>query len=287
MKHWQAIAQRIENGQNCILLTITDVKGSAPREIGASMIVTDTGEQTGTIGGGTLEWQATRQAQSLLAKNESYLCQEQELILGPDLEQCCGGVVRLSFELFTKAEKAQVRAKAQQSALTEKKKTLLLFGAGHVGKAMVRALADHDFAIRWIDTREKMFPAHIPDNTQTCQTAQPEKLLTDLPQDTFVLIMTHSHDQDFKIAITALQNRDISFVGLIGSGTKKARFVKRFADGGLTLDQISRLTCPIGITGISSKTPQAIATSVVAQLLIETELVKTVRNNVCFQKNSA
>ena len=287
MNHWQTIAHCIENGQNCILLTVIDVKGSAPREAGTSMIVTDSGEQTGTIGGGTLEWQATRQAQNLLVKNESYLFQEQELILGPDLEQCCGGVVRLSFELFTKAEQAQVNAKAQQRALTDKKKNLLLFGAGHVGKAMIRALADHDFAVRWIDTREKMFPAHIPDNTQICQTAQPEEFLNDLPQDTFVLIMTHSHDQDFKIANTALQNLDISFVGLIGSDTKKARFVKRFADGGLTLDQISRLTCPIGIKGISSKTPQAIATSVAAQLLIETELVKTVRNNVCFQKNSA
>jgi len=287
MNNWQAIAQCLEKNQNCILLTITDVKGSAPRETGASMIVTSTGAQTGTIGGGALEWQATRQAQDLLAKNESYLRQEQELILGPDLEQCCGGVVRLSFELFTKTEKEQINAKVQQSAHIEKKQKLMLFGAGHVGKAVVRALVDHDFAIRWIDTREKMFPAQTPGNTQICLTGQPEKLINDVPQNTFVLIMTHSHDFDFNIASAALQNQNISFVGLIGSATKKARFVKRFAADGLTLDQISRLTCPIGINDINSKTPQAIAASVTAQLLIETELVKTARNNVYLQQNRA
>ena len=286
MNSWQIIAKSLDQDQTCILLTITHVKGSAPRETGTSMVITSNGSQTGTIGGGALEWQATRHALDLLKNNINYLWHEEELILGPDLEQCCGGVVRLSYELFTSAEKQQVETKAQQCQQVGQQ-NLIVFGAGHIGKALIKSLSDHDFSIKWVDTRDKIFPLQIPENVSTCQTSQPTQLLAAAQPDTFVLIMTHNHDLDFQIASTALQNPDISFTGLIGSATKKARFVKRFADHGLTLDQISRLTCPIGIKGINSKTPQAIAASVAAQMLISTELVKTAKNNVCLRQNHA
>jgi len=286
MNCWQIVENILDQGHACIVLTVTSVKGSAPREPGACMVISGTGAQFGTIGGGALEWQATRRAVDLLTKNSNYLRCDEELILGPDLEQCCGGVVGLSYELFTQTEIQQVVANARQSEQTARQ-NLMIFGAGHVGKALIKSLADHDFAIKWVDTRENIFPPEIPENVSTCLTNQPDQQLTSTLPDTFVLIMTHNHDLDFKIACAALQNPKISFVGLIGSATKKARFVKRFADHGLTLDQISRLTCPIGIRGINSKTPQAIAASVTAQMLISTELVKTAKNNVYLRQNHA
>ena len=284
MNNWQSIEKRLEAEQKCVLITITAVKGSAPRETGAAMVIYSNGSQTGTIGGGALEWQATRQAQDLLAKNDSYLWQEKELILGPDLEQCCGGVVRLSFELFTIAEKKQVMAKAQRFEQMEKPQNLIIFGAGHIGKALIQALSPHGFDVLWVDSRDKIFPSHMPENVRTCHTDEPVEALSGQAPETFVLIMTHSHDVDFQIACKALQTPEIGFAGLIGSATKKARFVRRFAEQGLSLDQIARLTCPVGIAGITSKTPQAIAASVTAQLLIETELVKTGKKNVCLQQ---
>jgi len=268
--------------QSRVLITIIDVKGSAPREVGAHMTIFPNATQTGTIGGGALEWQATRHAQSLLANNTGYLRQEKELILGPDLEQCCGGVVRLSFERLTSAEKDQ----PLPDTLSDWQ-NLVLFGAGHVGKALVAALADHDFNVTWVDERAEIFPTLIPDNIQVHASKAPLKVFDEITDNTFVLIMSHCHKLDYAIASAALQNPYVAFVGLIGSTTKKARFVKRFAADGLTLDQISRLVCPVGIAEISSKKPAAIAVSILAQLLIEKELVKTGKNTVLLRQNRA
>ncbi len=271
--------------QSRVLVTVIDVKGSAPREVGAYMIILQDGSQTGTIGGGALEWQATRHAQSLLASNAGYLRQEKELILGPDLEQCCGGVVRLSFERLTSAEKDQLPDTLPDTL--PDRQNLVLFGAGHVGKALVAALADHDFNVIWVDGRTEIFPASVPDNIHVHAAKEPLEALDKITDNTIVLIMSHCHKLDYTIASAALQNLHVAFVGLIGSTTKKARFVKRFAADGLTLDQISRLVCPVGITEIRSKKPAAIAVSIVAQLLIEKELVKTGKNTVLLRQNRA
>ncbi|HFC05582.1 MAG TPA: xanthine dehydrogenase accessory protein XdhC [Rhizobiales bacterium] len=285
MNVWQTILGCLKTRQQSILITIVSVKGSAPRDEGTQMLVAADGSLYGTIGGGALEWQAIGKAQKLLAENDRHFCREQEFILGPDLEQCCGGVVRLSFELFTAAELARVKISAGQFDNTGH--NLVLFGAGHVGRALVKALAEQPFSIQWIDSRKDIFPPDTPDHVKPLRVTSPPDILAGQPQNTFVLIMTHDHQQDYQIAGAALQNPDIIFTGLIGSATKKARFVRRFADAGLTLDQISQLTCPIGIKGIKSKQPTAIAASVVAQLLIETELVKTGKKDVLLKRNSA
>ena len=264
-----------------VVVTLINVKGSAPREVGASMTVFQNAPQTGTIGGGALEWQASLHAQSLLADNVRFFRQEKEMILGPDLEQCCGGVVRLSFELFTAAEKEQLFEGVSDH------QDVLLFGAGHVGKALVAALADHDFKVTWVDSRPEIFPAKTPANVQIHPVNEPVRALDTIAEGTFVLIMSHCHKLDYTIASAALQNPYVSFVGLIGSTTKKARFVKRFAVDGLTLDQISRLVCPVGITEIRSKKPAVIAVAILAQLLIERELVKTGKNTVLLRQNRA
>ena len=147
---------------------------------------------------------------------------------------------------------------------------LWLFGAGHVGRALILALAPLPFEITWIDPRREAFPAATPDNVRTVHLADPAAALGNAPPDAFVLVMTHSHPLDLELVHAAL-SLDLAYVGLIGSATKRARFAKRLMEAGLSCDTISRLVCPIGLAGIASKAPAAIAASVAADLLIRHE----------------
>ena len=156
----------------------------------------------------------------------------------------------------------------------EWRRTVFLFGAGHVARALVLMLAPHPFSIRWIDTRDDAFPRHFPQNTSACRVDIPASVLDDAPSDAFVLVMTHSHALDEEIVSAALANESFAYVGLIGSDTKKARFLKRLNARGHSRSMIDRLICPIGIAGIESKTPAAIATSVAAQILLYDEAVR-------------
>jgi xanthine dehydrogenase accessory factor len=156
----------------------------------------------------------------------------------------------------------------------EVRKTVLLFGAGHVGRAVVLALSQLPFSVRWIDTRADQFPDYVPANVVTVRTNEPEREIDAAPQGTFVVIMTHSHPLDYSIAAAALRRSDFGFVGLIGSATKRARFASQARQLGLSEDQIARLVCPIGLPDIKDKEPSIIATGVAAQLLIAREHAK-------------
>jgi xanthine dehydrogenase accessory factor len=149
---------------------------------------------------------------------------------------------------------------------------VLLFGAGHVGRALVLALAPLPFAVRWIDARADAFPAHVPANATPVRTADLEGEVARASADALVLVMTHDHGLDLAITAAALQ-RDFPFVGLIGSATKRARFERRFREIGIPDERIRSLVCPIGLPGIASKEPAAIAASVAAQLLAERERI--------------
>lgn len=151
---------------------------------------------------------------------------------------------------------------------------LYLFGAGHVARALVLTLANHAFAIRWIDTRKDGFPTHFPQNTTPYCLENPVDVLDAAPQDAFVLIMTHSHALDEDIIATALAKEKFDYVGLIGSETKKSRFLKRLKGRGLTQSMIDKMVCPIGLSGIGSKTPASIGLSVAAQLSIRDEALR-------------
>ena len=147
---------------------------------------------------------------------------------------------------------------------------LYLFGAGHVGRSLVMALAPLPFAVTWIDPRPGSFPSHVPGNV-TCRSGnEPVRLLDQAPGGAFIAIMTHSHalDLDLDIAAAALLARRFAYVGLIGSATKRARFTSTLRQIGLGDDDIGRLICPIGLTEIHDKAPATIAAGVAAQLLI-------------------
>jgi xanthine dehydrogenase accessory factor len=143
---------------------------------------------------------------------------------------------------------------------------LVLFGAGHVGRALVLALAPLPFRVRWIDSRPEAFPSHIPANATPVLLPDPPADLAQAPADAFVMVMTHDHPLDLAITAAALQ-RGFPFVGLIGSATKRARFEKRLRELGLPPERIRSLTCPIGLPGIRGKEPAVIAAATVAQLL--------------------
>lgn len=148
---------------------------------------------------------------------------------------------------------------------------LYLFGAGHVGKAIVRALQPLSFRITWIDGREDIFPDDLPPHVLAVQSAVPPREVDKAPAGAFFLVMTHSHPLDLEICARVLQRNDVAYLGLIGSETKRARFAGRLRAIGIPPQALARLTCPIGIPGIAGKEPAAIAASVAAHLLIVAE----------------
>ena len=155
---------------------------------------------------------------------------------------------------------------------------VFLFGAGHVGKAVVRALAPLPFRITWIDGRSDAFPPDASSQVDTIESASPPGEVAGAPPGTLYLVMTHSHPLDLEICAQVLRRGDFAFLGLIGSETKRARFASRLRAIGIAPHLLGRLTCPIGVPGIGSKEPAAIAAAVAAQLLIVAERREAGRN---------
>jgi xanthine dehydrogenase accessory factor len=158
-----------------------------------------------------------------------------------------------------------------QERVNPPRQALFLFGAGHVGRALARALQPLDFAMTWIDGRENPFPNPPPEGVKTLALAMPELAVDEAPEDTVYLVMTHSHPLDEAVCEAVLRRGDFAYLGLIGSATKRVRFVKRLGEAGIPPDMLERLICPIGLPGIESKEPPAIAASVAADLLLRRE----------------
>jgi xanthine dehydrogenase accessory factor len=267
---WRRLQDIVAEHGAAALVTVHATKGSVPREAGARMVVRPDGAFYGTIGGGALEWQALAAARKAIAQGRGP-ARFVDHVLGPDLGQCCGGRVTLLVETFD-ARDAETLAALAAAEPEESRTPLLLFGAGHVGRALVLALASLPFAVRWIDGRDDAFPPHIPAHATPVLTDDPAAELARAPADAFVLVMTHSHPLDLAVTAEALR-RGFPFVGLIGSATKRARFARRFREIGIAEERIRALACPIGVPGIKAKEPAVIAASVAAQLLAERERI--------------
>lgn len=255
----------LSTGQCTIVVEVLDARGSVPRGTGTRMLVGGT-RLAGTIGGGHLELKAIAQARALLTGRDPPP-QSVHYPLGPALGQCCGGAVTLGFALLDAAALAAWPRAAPRFHLQ-------LYGAGHVGRAIVQALAPLHCVVDWIDEREEEFPvtfdahggpwpAHI---RKVCVDAVEAEVDT-APPDAFYLVLTHRHDLDLRISEAILQRGDFGYFGLIGSKTKKNRFIHRFEQHGIAPDVIARMSCPIGVPGISGKEPEVIAIAVAAQLL--------------------
>lgn len=313
MRFWmKPLAAALERGEAAMLVHVVGLSGSAPREAGAQMLVTET-DIVGTIGGGQLEHSAEQAAREHLGTGRAGLIR---WALGPELGQCCGGTVTLAFEPFAPADLAWIRKliqasdepepvfrtmrldeagnlrrdwSAQRGGETVFTATLAggrlilrervnapaqavwLFGAGHVGRAVAKALAPLDFAVTWIDGRQGQFPAEIPDGVRTMELAMPELAVEEAPAGTIFLVMSHSHPLDEAICEAVLKRGDFGYLGLIGSDTKAKLFRRRLAAAGAPATALDRLVCPIGLPAIQGKDPAVIAASVAADLVIRTE----------------
>lgn len=310
-------------GERVVLVTVAGIRGSAPREVGAKMIVSAS-DTFGTIGGGQLEYQCTRIACDMLGDDE--IPALRKFPLGSTMGQCCGGVVDILFEpiaselppwlrdlraLHGQREKAVIatdlRGESAKCVITandvygapkaampqvvtrardslESGRTahriddwffenvvgtdlnIAVFGAGHVGSAVVRSLSALDCNIRWIDSRRGIFRG-APSNVRTIESAQPALEVAAMPPGSCYLVMTHSHAIDFDVCDRILRRPDAIYCGLIGSLSKRRRFEKRFRAQGLQDKDLERLTCPIGVSGISGKKPAEIAVAAAAEVL--------------------
>ncbi|MBC5781580.1 xanthine dehydrogenase accessory protein XdhC [Ramlibacter sp. USB13] len=249
--------------QDAVLVDVHATAGSVPREAGAWMAVFRDAV-VGTIGGGHLELQAIEEARRRLSQTtgEAVL----RYPLGPALGQCCGGVVHLRFERVTAADAPALVQRLQSHFVP-----VALFGGGHVGKALVRVLGTLPFAVTWIDSRDEIFPEEVPENAQ-CEHSDPvQAAVADLAPGSRVLVMSFSHAEDLDVVAACLkrlrERGDLPYVGLIGSKTKWATFRHRLEERGFTGEELARITCPIGIPGITGKEPEVIAVAVAAQLL--------------------
>jgi xanthine dehydrogenase accessory factor len=148
---------------------------------------------------------------------------------------------------------------------------LFIYGAGHVGRAIVKVMADLDFDIHWVDTHKERFPTDLPAGVTTIVAREPALITVAAPAGAFHLVLTYSHAIDLTICRAALARPMFGFFGLIGSATKRARFVNRLRDAGISEATLDRLTCPIGTGRYRDKSPAAIAVSVAAQLIEKRE----------------
>jgi xanthine dehydrogenase accessory factor len=259
-----AAADWLARGVAGVVVEVTAAQGSAPREAGTRMLVSATG-CVGTIGGGHLELKAIATAREMLRSGE-LAPHAEHWPLGPSLGQCCGGAVSLRYASLDAASLARWPQAAPMFHLQ-------LYGAGHVGRAVATLLATLDVVVDWIDEREDEFPAVT--NLGTAWPAHVRRVCVDAvegevrsaPAGAFYLVMTHQHELDMRITEAILRRGDFGYLGLIGSKTKRMRFVHRFEQRGIGHEVIERMTCPIGVAGIEGKEPEVLAVAAVGQLL--------------------
>lgn len=250
MTSWIAKQCELEQQGNAyVLFTICQVAGSSPRSVGAKMLV-DSAASYGSVGGGHLEHKLIKRARDLLAKSADKVQVERlEFALGANLGQCCGGRVEVMME-FQPARKLPV----------------VVFGAGHVGRALVPLLSQLPVQVIWVDGRYDMLPKQVPDGVTVVHEEHPVDAIADCPPGSCYLIMTHHHGLDLQLAEHALSRNDAAYVGVIGSATKAARFKQRLRVKNLDR-QMAVFQCPMGDERIKGKLPMEIAVSVASKIM--------------------
>ena len=230
-----------------------------PRDNGTKMFVTAS-NVFGTIGGGHLEFKAIDIARNMILSSNARAIHR--FVLGATLGQCCGGVMNLAFEAV-----ADNSAGMEPITVPAPVFHLVLFGAGHVGCAVVRILSELSCAIMWVDSREEQFPKDLPFNVQRVCTDEPTCEVDAAGAGSYFLVMTHSHALDQTLSERILKRSDFAYFGLIGSVTKRRQFERRLLGRGITPAQLASMHCPIGVAGIVGKEPATIAIAVAAEIL--------------------
>jgi xanthine dehydrogenase accessory factor len=311
MRAFRRLVEAIEAEGSAALVTLARVEGSSPREAGTRMVVRPSGGFHGTVGGGALEFAALEAANEALRRGRGPARRRSLALGPELGQCCGGrvewrietfdkrdlndlsplAIAEVGGASATLSARLEPDGRVQRtlgSGVSERKlarlaeeswteplgvlvRAVYLFGAGHVGRALALALAPLPFAVRWIDPRRNAFPTHAPVNVTLIHAPEPPAELVSAPDSALVVVMTHSHALDLEIVAEALRVERFGYVGLIGSATKRARFLSQMRAAGRTEVQLARLVCPIGVPGLESKDPAVIAASTAAQLLIVSE----------------
>ena len=243
-----ALAELQQKGEACVLVTIIEERGSTPRNAGSKMVVT--AERIfETIGGGHLEYKAMEMAREMLA-SRSQDTRLERFSLGASLGQCCGGATVLLFEPMGQPQ-AQIA----------------VFGAGHVGRALVPLLASLPCKVRWIDSRENEFPEQVPAGVEKVINDEVVDEVDAMPSGSYFIVMTHNHPLDLELTAAILKRNDFAYYGLIGSRTKRVKFEHRLRERGFQAEVIQRMRCPMGLPEVKGKLPIEIAVSIAGEVI--------------------
>lgn len=308
-KNWVEMAMvMIARDGAVVRASLVEVKGSAPREAGAMMLITPH-QIWHSIGGGALEYDIMRRARQMISsqppsQSTSWTRQVIPLVLGPDMGQCCGGQVRVLLESFGPRDVPELSGLASRSRLRHPLsghdpltdagdvatgmiadrtamvapvivaqsmvigRPVFLYGAGHVGRALAPHLLALDCDLHWVDVADDRFPAHLPSGARRVLASDPTVIAAHAPAESIHLVMTHDHALDEAICHRIFTGGGFARLGLIGSRTKAARFKSRLARAGVPADQLDRLACPVGLPGITGKQPARVALSIAGAVAI-------------------
>lgn len=258
---WTRAVQRLrEQRRPGVLVTVMSVRGHAPRDAGAKMVVAEDNSWA-TIGGGNMESVAIERSRAMISAGAG-APEVLEFVLSDKAPyqqavQCCGGEAKLLLEPLPVVP------------------CVAIFGIGHVGLELARILARHDLELHLIDSRPEQLTAErlavVADAVAGVHVHQvpvlPELVISELPAGTHALVMTHDHAEDAALCDAALRNGQLATIGLIGSSAKWARFQRKLAADGISAGDIAKITTPIGLPDLSGKEPATIAVSVAAWLL--------------------
>ncbi len=243
-----ALAELQQQGEPCVLVTIIEERGSTPRNAGSKMVVSRE-RLYDTIGGGHLEYKAQAIAREML-ENRVRETRLERFSLGASLGQCCGGATVLLFE-----------------PMGQPQAHIAVFGAGHVGRALVPLLASLPCKVRWIDSRESEFPAQIPTGVEKVVNDEVVDEVENMPAGSYFIVMTHNHQLDLELTAAILERGDFTHYGLIGSKSKRAKFEHRLRDRGFKPETVQRMRCPMGIAEVKGKLPVEIAVSIAGEVI--------------------
>ena len=241
---------------------LISTEGSVPRNSGTFMLITSK-YLFGSIGGGQLEYTIIEKAKKILKENISEKNQILNIPLGPSIGQCCGGYVQVEITKYMNGNQSLKNEKI----LISKSNNIYIFGAGHIGQELSKRSVDLDFNVHLIDSRNNYLKMLKEKKVTPIYVEFPWMLIKNLPQKSYYIILTHSHDYDFKIINEILNLNSFQFIGLIGSKTKMKRFSNRLIKLGHNQSIINKIECPIGLKNISSKNPAEIAISIIGRLL--------------------
>ncbi len=250
VQHSRTLTNLLNEDAAFVIVTLVEIRGSAPQITGAKAIVTAHGIEAGTVGGGRIEATAIDHAQRLLNQQDGTNCEFVTWNLQTDIGMTCGGEVRLFFEVCGPGGWS-----------------IAVFGAGHIAQTLIPMLVQLNCRVACFDSRPDWLARLTPHpKLKTICPKELREVVTDQPTDTFFLLMTQGHASDLPVLTEILQTRDAPYVGVIGSPQKAGVLRRDLQEKNISSDRINSFHCPMGMP-LGNNTPAEISISVIAQLL--------------------